>query len=373
MANANDTNPDQTQAKKSSERDKSALKSSHEPHPPKKRRKKHLYAFTIVVVIALVAFAVFTTYKNFQTREGTKKQMHLLLSEFTALKNQQITSKLQLDQTVNNLHASQDALKAQLTHLDKNLQAALHQNLYQTKDWLLLKARYYLELAQINTHWSDDLQGTHTLLQQADTILSEFHDESAVEVRQAIANEMEKIDATPKIDLAGLLSQLDAAQNQIAKLPIKTTEEFQQKATSTSSLNEPSQGWRGHMQQTLSLLERLVVIRHHDAEISPPPSLVYESMLREGIRLNLQEAQWAALQSNEAIYQFSLEQALKNIKRSFSLEQANTIAFVTQLENLQHAQLAPKKLSLDQSLPLLNRWIESKESQSLSTEGESAQ
>lgn len=373
MAKANDIDTDQSLSKKSTEKETTPLKSTHEQHRPKKRRKKHLYAFTLLIVFLMVVFALFTTYENIQNRQGTKKQMQLLLSQLAALKSQQMDAKMQMDQTVNNIHLSQDALKTQVTHLDKNLQAVLQQNLYQTKDWLLLKARYYLELAQINTHWSDDLQGTHTLLQQADTILSEFHDESAAKIRQAIASEMEKIDATPKIDLAGLLSQLDAAQNQVADLSIKTSEGLAQQTNPTPTPREASQGWKEHMQQSLSLLERLVVIRHHDAEITPPPSLVYESMIREGIRLNLQEAQWAALQNNEAIYQFSLDQAIKNIKRSFNLEQTNAVALVKKLGELQHAPLAPKKLSLDQSLPLLNQWIESKESQPLRTPGESAQ
>lgn len=371
MAKISDTHNNQSPSKKSDQKPTPPLHSNHEPQRPKKRRKKHLYTFTVFIVTLMVLFALYTTYENIQSRQDTKKQMKLLLSQLTLLKNQQVAAKLQMDNTVNNIHSSQDAFKNQLTQLDKNLQTALQQNLFQTKDWLLLKARYYLELAQINTHWSDDLQSTHTLLQQADTILSEFHDESAIKIRQAIANEMEKVDATPKIDLAGLLSQLDAAQKQIADLSIKTSLGLTQ-STSPKS-NEAIQGWRGHMQQALNLLERLVIIRHHDGEISPPPSLVYESMIREGIRLNLQEAQWAALQNNESIYQFSLNQAIKNIQQSFNLEEANTSALLKKLDELQHADLAPKKLSLDQSLPLLNQWIESKESKPSRPSGESAQ
>jgi len=373
MAKMNDTNIDRSLSEKPTEKVTTSLKSTHDVHQPKKRRKKHLYTFTMIIVIVMVGLALVTTYENFKTRQGSKKQMQLLISQLTALKNQQMAAKMQMDQTVHNINESQDTLKTQLTHLDKNLHSALQQNLYQTKDWLLLKVRYYLELAQINTHWSDDFQATNTLLQQADTLLAEFHDESATKVRQAIANEMAQIEATPKPDLAGLLRQLDTAQNQIVNLPIKTSEGLAQKTSAAPTHNESSQEWRKHLQQTVSLLEQLVVIRHHDADIIPSPSMVYESMIREGIRLNLQEAQWAALQNNEAIYQFSLAQALKNIKHSFNLEQPNTMALVKQLEGFQHVQLAPKKLSLDQSLPLLNQWIESNESQQLSAPGDHAQ
>lgn len=373
MAKINDTPIDSSPSKKPSEKERAPVKSTNDAHQPKKRRKKHLYTFTMIIVMVMVGTALLLTYKNFQTQQGAKRQMQLLLSQMSSLKNQQMATKRHMEQTINHINESQDTLKIQLAHLDKNLHTALQQNLYQTKDWLLLKARYYLELAQINTQWSDDLQSTNTLLQQADTLLADFHDDSAVKVRQAIANEIAQIEATPKPDLAGLLHQLDAAQTQIANLPMKTSEGISQKTGSNTSQKQPSQGWRGHLQQTVSLLEQLVVIRHHDADIVPPPSIVYESMIREGIRLNLQEAQWAALQNNEVIYQFSLSQALKNIKHSFNLEQPNTVALVKQLEGFQQVQLAPKKLSLNQSLPLLNQWIESNESQQLSAPGEHAQ
>ena len=105
----------------------------------------------------------------------------------------------------------------------------------------------------------------------------------------------------------------------------------------------------------------MVIIRHRDEDINPLPSPAYEAMLREEIRLNLQEAQWAVLQNNEALYQFLLTQAIKQINRSFAPDE--TQALLKQLQTLQQIHLIQPKPILEQSLPLLNQFIETKDKQ----------
>ena len=58
-------------------------------------------------------------------------------------------------------------------------------------------------------------------------------------------------------------------------------------------------------------------------------SPLYESILKESIRLNLQEAQWAILNNNPAVYQLALKQAITNLKRTFN-ETSQDIHIFTQ-------------------------------------------
>jgi uroporphyrin-3 C-methyltransferase len=83
-------------------------------------------------------------------------------------------------------------------------------------------------------------------------------------------------------------------------------------------------------------------------------------MLREEIRLNIQEAQWALLHRNEAVYQWSLSQALQHIHGTFEASASTTTSLIRQLQHLQQMNLALKKPMVGHSLPLLNEWIESK-------------
>lgn len=320
----------------------------------------HRHTITAALILIAIGCSIYAIYTNLQLRQGTTQQVNALITQINTLKKQQTHTETQIDTAMKVVNASQDTLHNKLNTLDKNLQAAVQQRLYQTKDWLLLKARYCIELAQINAHWSDNSDTTIALLQQADALLADVHDQRSFIVRQAVNKEIALLKTMPKLDIAGLLSQLDAAQGVIANLELKPTVASVEKNATTTANNETSSAWRERLKESVGLLEKLVVVRRHDEDILPLPSPAYESMLREGIRLNLQEAQWAALQNNEAIYQFSLAQALKNINRAFEPNMAVTDALVKQLKNLQQIHLIQQKPILEQSLPLLNQLIESK-------------
>jgi uroporphyrin-III C-methyltransferase len=181
-------------------------------------------------------------------------------------------------------------------------------------------------------------------------------------VRQAIAKEMAQLKSVPKVDIAGLLSQLDAAQVSVSNLTIQSTiaESGASTETDTPKTATP-QAWRARFQDSLNLLEKLVVIRRTDEEIKPLMSPLFESILRESIRLNLQEAQWAILNNNDAIYQMALKQAIINLKRTFDEQGDNTAELIKQLNALQQVKLRQEKPITGLALPLLNQMIDSKE------------
>lgn len=332
--------------------------------PPVKPRSRRFYVFGATAAISILALgsAFYAIVTNVQLNRGTEQQINTLLNQINMLKQQQNEDQTKLDNALETINDSQEKLQNKVSIVDKNVQSSLQQRQYQSKDWLLLKTRYYLELAQINAQWSDNWQTTSALLQQADVLLADIHDQRLFNVRKAIAKEISELKTMPKPDTAGLLSQLDAALGSITSLALKPAVTKEEENNTADTLKNTASGWQERMKESVGLLEKLVVVRRHNEDIVPLPSPVYESMLREGIRLNLQEAQWAVLQNNEVVYQLSLTQAIKNIKRSFALNATSTNALLKQLQDLQQVHLVQQKPLLDQSLLLLNQVIESKDS-----------
>ncbi|AHE66065.1 uroporphyrinogen-III C-methyltransferase [Legionella oakridgensis] len=321
--------------------------------------------FTLIIILALIALggALYAIYANTQLHQQMTVQNNSLLTALNTIKQQQTENTNQAQATINTLQQAQNTLKDKLTLLEKNLHSAMQQRFYQTKDWMLLKARYYLQLAQINAHWSNNTQTTIALLQQADKLLSITHDQRLFAVRQAIAKEITEAQAIPDVDIAGLLSRLDAAQNLVNTIPIKKSViPSDDKQQETPSDTTPS-AWRERLKESVGLLEKLVVIRRHDETMQPLLTTTQEAMLRENIRLNLQEAQWAILQNNETIYKIALNQALKSIQNSFKQNAPTTKALIIQLQAMQQASLIQKKPTIETSLSLLNQFIESNDSQ----------
>ncbi|KTD25499.1 MULTISPECIES: uroporphyrinogen-III C-methyltransferase [Legionella] len=313
----------------------------------------------IVAIIALIG-AIYAIYTNKQSNELNELQSQKVNQLFNQLKQQQSDAQNDLEAIKSAANQLQVNLQNQLQTMNTDLQSALQQRLYQKQDWLLLKARYYLELAQINAHWSSDQETTIALLQQADALLRNIPEQQLFAVRQAIAQEIMQLQTLPKIDIAGLLSQLDAAENAVANLPIKKPLNSTQPKKSNESNASP---WRQKLHESMNVLEKLVVIRRNDEDIQPLLSPLHQTLLRDSIRFNLQEAQWALLQNNSKIFQLSLAQALKEINRAFDENAVATQALIKQLQNLQQEKLETITPTLNQSLSLLNQLIESKNTQ----------
>ncbi len=307
---------------------------------------------SILIIITSMAYITYTL--------GYKIQR--LSAETHALKQQQINTENQLASTIEMLSSTQTDLTDKLIMLNKNLTSALQERGYQNNDWQLLKARYYLELAEINAHWSENTQTTIALFQQADPLLINLHEPQLLAVRQAIAQEIAQVQAAPILDITGLLTQLDAAQHMVATLTPKNPFSLTKaNPTPTTEIKSPST-WHEHLQASLRMLEKLVIIRHHGEAIQPQLTPAYEVILRENIRLSLQQAQWAVLQKNQAVYDLSLKQAIDKINQTFDPNILASQTLIKQLDDLQQKKLNAPKMAQGDALLLLNQVIDGKQS-----------
>lgn len=325
-----------------------ASASTAAPSPLPKTCGKRSYVLWLTVIIAfMMAFAA--VWMSWQTWCLGHRQYALLNSQ---LKQQQLnTSQLAKDWQTSN-----QALQKSLADVRQQLKASLNQRRDTTQDWILLKARYYLELAQINAHWSENQATTIALLEQADELLQNTLLPSVLPIRQVIATDISRLKSLPIIDTAGLLSQLDAMQLLIAKLPIKHANPLITHGAARDHNATPS-AWRARLRDSMSLLEKLVVITHQEEGLEPILSPMHQNILRESLRLNLQSAEWAVLQHNQAVYQYLLTKAIKDIKRNFDNSTARK-AFIEQLQTLQQNNLSAPKPLIPDSLLLLNQLID---------------
>ncbi|HAT1776486.1 hypothetical protein D7217_05800 [Legionella pneumophila] len=315
-----------------------------------------LLAF-LAIIVSIYSIQLEKQFQNHQLVENKN-----LTDELERIKAEQNTVQKLLDNNANHLQQIQSDLTSKMDSLNKELQTAMKQKLYQNNDWLLLKARYYLELAQINVHWSDNFNTSVALLQQADALLKGMNIPKIFTIRQTIAKEIAQLKSISVVDITGILSQLDAAQAAINNLSIQSVVDQQEVLNHITKSEESGKtGWRNRLQDSVNFLEKLVVIRRHNENIQPLISPLYESAIKENIRLNLQEAQWAILNNNPTVYQFALNQAIANLKRVFNESSQNTDVLIKQLSTLQNVKLTQEKPVVGQAIPLINQMIDNKE------------
>ncbi len=328
--------------------DKAPTKPQKQPSQPR--------GWTILLLIIAVGCTAYAAYVVTQCRQGTTQQLQGMMAKLSAINAQQTDTVTRLDSTRHQVSMNQD----QLTLLDKQMHTQLQQQAYRADDWALLKARYFLELAQANAYWTDNMPATSALLGQADTVLENAHEQRLFDVRREIAEEKARVDAVEKIDTTGILSQLDAAQQLTQHLLIHQVLVLPNDKSAITPQPEQSSSWRERLKTSLELLEKLVVVRRVNEDVKPLMTPAYVALLRESIQLMLQEAQLAVLQRDEALYQLALKQAINKVTQLFDRHDSTTEALLKQLKALTQTTLLHEKVEIGRALVLLNQVIDSK-------------
>lgn len=244
-----------------------------------------------------------------------------------------------------------DLIDEKFASLKDAVEKKINQFSYKSSDYRLLKARYYLEIAQINSHWNDDLKSTVELLNQADRILKTVHDSKVFKIRQQIATDITNIESTPQIDYVGILSKLDSMQQMALELPVKKTKTPKKTTHKRKSWND-----------SIHLLEKLVVVHNDKKEIQPIISPIYAASIRQAISLLLLQTQWAVLNKNEKIYQLTLKQATTLVRENFYEGSSITTNFKLRLKNLQEIKFQQASPKPSESLNMLKELLNKGES-----------
>ena len=322
------------------------------------RRLKAKTLFTLIIILLLGTGIYF-----FISNPALQKTQNVQIQELQTTLNRLTQQQQQLNhslQTSNELFQSkQAALQQQFNALSKKVETTPNGEATQTQPWLLNKAQYYLEIAQMNSQATHDPATTITLLQEADTLLQSISDERVVNIKNTITKEISELQALPTVNISELFKKLDHAQKMVLKLRLKPI------LTKTSQEPTIPLSWHEQLQASLRLLEKLVVIRHYDQEKESKFSPLNQMLLHEQLSMNLQKAQWAVLQRNQTIYQQSLMQIINLLQPYLALKeegaqqdsQLKLNDFLNQIQQLQQININLPKIDLSQSLKELNEVI----------------
>lgn len=334
-----------------------------QPQPAQKpsqstKTTKHFLPLLAIIAASLVLVIV---YMNIYVKQILQQQLQ-------QTKQQQIALQQSTQQT---LQQFQEATQSRIQAVNDSFNQLLknQHTQPQSSDWVLFKARYYLELASINNLWTNDNPTTLALLEQADQLLATVQKENMVTVRQAIADERAALLAIPNLDVTGILSTIHALQQivDVMQPRFEGAESKPQQKSVTKTFTQLT--WREHLEQALQTLRSLVIIHHQDEPLATYMTPTYIAMQRAAIRLNLVEAEAAVIQRQAELYQLMINQVRDNLVHVFDPNHDKTKAMLNLLDTLQAVQLTQTKPSLAVSTQRLNEVIQAA---SVETTGEQA-
>ena len=247
----------------------------------------------------------------------------------------------------------------------------LYQDLSKSRDeWALSEVEQVLSTASQQLQLAGNVQGALIALQNADRSLSRSDKPQFIIVRRAIAADLEKLKATPSVDLAGVALRLDSVIAQVDKLPLLSGEKpllpatpvREQRGTQVASAASGASNvplgmgarmlatWRNWSEEMWDDVRQLIRVRSVDTPEALMLSPDQNYFVRENLKLRLLNARLALLSRDETTFAGDLTAAQETLGKYFDTRARSTQQAQTALRQVQANNLAIEMPTLADSL-----------------------
>ena len=219
--------------------------------------------------------------------------------------------------------------------------------------WQLAETRYLLRLANQRLIMAGDTQSAEALLRSADNTLRELDDTDLHALRAAVAADLAAVRAIPQLDIQGLYLRVEALMREADALVLF---ELPERAVAT----EPprAEDWQARLAQgyaaAVAKLSEYIVVSRRDVPIEALMDPQYEGLVRQNLRMLLEQAQAAMLSGNAVLYRKSLERAEGWVTQFFKEDERSAQAMAEELRRLRDERVAVSRPDLGASLAALD-------------------
>ena len=225
-------------------------------------------------------------------------------------------------------------------------------------DWLLAEADYLVRMAGRKLWLEHDVKTAMMMLQSADSRIEDLDDPSLLPLRARLAEDLQVLQQVNQVSTSSVALALGAMFKQVDNLPLaffKKPESAEVAENVTDSIDD----WRSNLARNWrEFTTNFFSVERVTTEIKPFMSQQQQWLSKEQLKLALQQAQFAALQENSALYKQSLQTAVDLLLEFFETEHASVIQFSTSLSNLLQTDFERSYPEQFNAAPLLQDLIE---------------
>ncbi|MFI8481982.1 uroporphyrinogen-III C-methyltransferase [Pseudomonas sp. NPDC078700] len=242
--------------------------------------------------------------------------------------------------------------------LNKRLETVLGAS---RQEWRLAEAEHLLRLASLRLSALQDINSATALVRTADEIVRDQDDPAAYAVREQLAKSLEALLTTHNPDRTGLFLQLGALRDQGMQLNALNPS-FKDDGGALGQLAEENygEGWWAGVLETAGQYVRLDF--HADQNVRPLLAGQSLTQVRLALSLALEQAQWAALHGQTAVYKQALTQAADVLDGNFNKDNPSSRALRARVGELIDQTIEVKAPDLTNSINAMQAYIEQKQS-----------
>lgn len=243
-------------------------------------------------------------------------------------------------------------------------QAAALDSLYQEfsrsrDDRLMAEVDQAVGIAGQQLELAGNVEAALIALQTAEAKLASAGDARLMPLRRAVARDIERLRAAPRVDIAGVTLKLENLLESVDQMPLAFTVEAAanpapEKTPKGAFMDDPLAYLRALGKDLWAELRSLIRVERIDASAEPvllsPSQSTY---LRENLKIRLLTARLALLGRDQQTFAADTAQAVDWIKRYFNLDDERVSGMLTSLEAVQKTPIAPERPELTETMAAL--------------------
>ena len=218
--------------------------------------------------------------------------------------------------------------------------------------WAIAELQYLLTVANQRLLLANDVEGAQHALTLADQRAEAMDDYRLHSLRALLAEELLALATVARVDVEGMVLQLQSALNAVDDLKIWLGPEIRTAQDVIADENvEISKDWQQALDDMWMQVRSLVVIRHKQDGAAAVLMPEQRYFLYQNLRLQLETARFALLGSEEIIFNASIQAATDWLEQYFVGEERD--AMLTLLRVLQQQQIKTELPDISASLTWL--------------------
>ncbi|WOJ92047.1 uroporphyrinogen-III C-methyltransferase [Congregibacter variabilis] len=221
------------------------------------------------------------------------------------------------------------------------------------ESWQLAEVQYLLRLANQRLIMTGDNVSAEALLRSADNILRGMDDADLHTLRSAVAADVAALRAVPSLDIQGLYLRLDALIRQTDALVLFELPDRRVEIEPIADGDWQSRLAQGY-ETALAKLSEYIVVSRRDVPVETLMDPQYEGLVRQNMRMLLEQAQVAMLSGNELLFRRSLERAEGWVTQFFKADEQSAVAMAEELRGIRDERVSVTLPDLNASLEALD-------------------
>lgn len=317
-------------------------------------------AIAVAIVAVLIASALWWQYRQFyvelanddafllESLEDTRASLRRLEDQVEAVSAGLLAGEAEAESVRRDL----EVLPTEIRALGRRVEALQGGQLDARDNWLREQAEYYLVLANTELAVGGRVLNAIAALELADDVLRDLGDPALVDVRNAIAEELQNLRAIEMPDLERYAADLGGLIARAPELPMRAASP-QNFDAPEESLDDVEPGLGRLWARTRGAVTSIVRVERADEPVGPILTEAERQIVRRQLALELQMARTAVLERRQAAFRASLVAADTILNRDFDRSAPAIVETRRMLSAMMSVELDPVLPAIGDSLTLL--------------------